>query len=157
MYVEGTSAYKLDVYKPTERKKEVRKKNVKKQKKARKVKSMLVLLFVFGVALFALARNVVVYDLHSQIEQNETELAKLVSRNEQTQLELNQIIDLNKVEEYATLVLGMQKPNTHQIIYLQDEKGDTMEKMAKVSKNHKTKGIFGVFSAAANTVKEYLN
>lgn len=162
MYVDGSSAYRLepDFLTETPKEEKVRKPrvNARQQKRARMMRrrrGVLILACLFLVSMFSVSRIVREYDLHSQIEEKTKELTILRAGNEQAEMELVQMTDLVKVEEYAIATLGMQKPQSYQVVYLEETNGDIMRKTAKTEKESKLRGLFGILSSAASGVQAY--
>lgn len=81
-----------------------------------KVYFTIVSVFLFSMAILSIyAYNT---ELKININQLTSELKEVQENNNYLQAELSKNIDLDKVQKIATTKLGMQKPGTHQIIYI---------------------------------------
>lgn len=135
----GNLAYKYD-YTEEERqqqqRKRVKKQNTQpskgKKKSARlsyaaKVASVLI---VAVSAVFMIAQYVTVHETQTALNAAISEYRFEESVTAQKAFELEQSIDLSKIEAEATSRLGMRRPEKHQIIYIDVKKNDTTIKTA---------------------------
>lgn len=135
----GNLAYKYD-YTEEERqqqqKKAIKKPNtriVKRKKKsaqlsyAAKIASVLV---VAASAVFMIMQYVAVNETRSALNAAATQYQFEESVTAQKAFELEQSIDLSKIEAEATSRLGMRRPEKHQIVYLDVKKSDRTVKTA---------------------------
>jgi cell division protein FtsL len=83
-------------------------------------------LLVCGVALLFLIlyRSSLINEKFNQVEKAKKQLANSQTLNEQIQAEIDSETDLSYIENYAKYQLGMQKPQTSQIVYINLEKTD---------------------------------
>ncbi|MCK9478624.1 MAG: septum formation initiator family protein [Firmicutes bacterium] len=152
----GSSAYKLQPA-PKPQKKSVPRKNnkVKKRTKTIKFKIIAFVICAFLVQLFLCYRWVAIYDLHSEIERLNSNLASLQRENEQTAVAVDSLVDSSKVEEYAINHLGMQKMDSNQIVYIRQTHGDSMQKVARNNYRSSKRNIFGALSSSVGGLLEY--
>lgn len=68
-------------------------------------------------------KNLKVQELKEDLEVAKSELAT-------TQIEVEEVMDVNYVEAYAKQQLGMQKPEKSQLIYINMENEESVEKMS---------------------------
>lgn len=129
----GNLAYKYD-YREPERKKQVNKdinSGAKKQKNeisyAAKVASVLV---VALSALFMIVQFIEVNEVQSTLSDVRSEYEFESALTSQKAFELEQSIDLSKIEQEATARLGMHRPERHQIVYIDVKQNDMTEKTA---------------------------
>ena len=154
MYVPNSTnnAYQLDMYveKKVDKKAEFEKKRQQKLKMARRKLSLY--MAIFFVAMFAvLFRYVRIYDLHSDIANQTAKLEEIRMENEQTKLEIENVTDKAKIQEYAENQLGLQKITSTQTVYLNPTKENYMENVAK--NGSKSSGIKGLFAGFLEYLK----
>ncbi len=153
MYVpNSSSAYQLDMY--VEQK--VDKKAEFEKKKANKIKmrkrKMALYLSVFLLALFVIiVRNVAINDLHSEITAQTEKLEDLRVENEQARLNIENMTDKTKIQEYAENELGLRRITSAQTVYLNPAKKSYMKNVA--DPNPQTSGIRGVFAGFLEYLK----
>ena len=135
----GNLAYKYDY--AEEKRQEQQKKQAKKQntaparakKKATGLSyaSRLAAVFVVAVsAVFMIVQYVTVNDTHTALNAAIKEYEFEESVTAQKAFELEQSIDLSKIETEATSRLGMRRPEKHQVIYVDVKKSDTTVRTA---------------------------
>lgn len=135
-------AYELEYYEKTE----PTQKTVTKARKRYSLKNrakfikMLNLAIVFAVAFAICFRYVQIYGQRAEINATAAKLEAMATANTQLELNIEQMVDTKSVEEYATNVLGMKKPDRYQISYIVASGEDVME-TTKVAQN---KSIFGI-------------
>lgn len=125
-YVEGSVARKLeyDVYEENNVLKA--KKKIKSDNRGRlRIISYVAVMFSLGFILmyrYALITEIS-YDL-SRLERHYTEIK---NENSRLKVSLETETDLSRVKQYAKQKLGMQEPDTHQIVYINIPKSDCTE------------------------------
>ena len=135
----GNLAYQYD-YTEEERqqyrKKAIKKPNtktVKRTKQAAKlsyVGKIASVLVVAASAVFMIMQYVTVNDTRVELNSAITQYRFEESVTAQKAFELEQSIDLSKIEAEATSRLGMRRPEKHQIVYLDVKKSDQTVKTA---------------------------
>lgn len=147
----GNLAYKYDY---TEEQHEKQKKNINRKKPAKRAKKTKKLSYAAKIASVLMVAASAVFMITQYVTVNETqsELTSAISDCEfeesvtaQKAFELEQSIDLSKVETEATSRLGMRRPEKHQIVYVDVKKSDKTVKTAKE--------VEGFASRAAGLVK----
>lgn len=129
----GNLAYKYDYNSgKTAKSKREREKTHKKNKKTDlsyggKIAMVLVVAFA---AVFMIIQYVTVNETSSDLRAAVTEYNFQKSVTAQKSFELEQSVDLSKIEAEATSRLGMQRPEAHQIVYLDVKKSDITTKTA---------------------------
>lgn len=110
---------------------------------------------------FACAAVLMVFMLISYIHLIEVSEASVALESQLSELELERtrlLIDyesafnLTSIEEYATGVLGMQKPRSDQVFYID---GSSPDKAEIISSGEKKNSILAVFDELLTSVKEY--
>jgi len=153
----SSSAYKLQpTPKPSKKVTINHKRKNKKKKKSAKFKIAAVIFSVFAIQLFLCYRWVALYDLHSEIENKNSELISLQRENEQKAIAIDRVIDSSKVEEYAVNQLGMQKIDSNQIVYIKPAHGDSMQKIVHRNSRPQKRNVFGAISVTIGGLLEYL-
>lgn len=78
-------------------------------------------------ATFMIAKFVAVNDTASEIKSLNRELESIRSYTSQKIFEMERNIDLSEVEEIATTKLGMQRPETYQMVYVDVPQDDVSD------------------------------
>jgi cell division protein FtsL len=150
MYTHGNNAYQLKT--PLAKRKKAIKKRPKKQRR-KKLSSMVTVAAAFLVAFIICGRYVQIYGLYDEIEQKTAQLDKLETENDQLVIAIDSMAESSKIEQYATEKLGLQKISSNQVVYLEPNHGDSMQKIAKNEEKSVTKSLFGIFSGASEYSK----
>lgn len=121
---------------PYQKKKSSTRKMVKEQKQTKrtlKPKVKLVLGIACGfIILFAISyQNSLINESFSKKEELKQSLAALTKENEQLKINIEKSLNLNNVEQSAKELLGMQKLNNNQKIYISLPKKDYVESQAE--------------------------
>lgn len=154
MYVNSTSnAFKLEPI--VERAKTVKYKRRYKLKSQQKFKYLVLITVAFIIACLICFRYVQIYGQNALIQQKASDLQKLEAANTQLAMNIERSIDIKSVENYATNVLGMKKPDRYQVSYIMASGEDVMEK--KEEPKQQTKSVLGIISSTFNGVLEYFN
>ena len=110
----------------TAKKKEAEVKNTKKQAKV-KTKTVFGVAIAFAV-LFAISyQNSLIAENFSQKEKLKNNLSAIEKENEQLKVNIEKSLNLSKVEQSAKEVLGMQKLDNSQKVYINLPKEDYVE------------------------------
>lgn len=130
----GNLAYKEYQYPPAKKKPQQNKADKRKHnqmlnriKNIRRICAIVVLALSAG---FMISEFVAVNETKQQVAALEKTLASAESITSQKLFELEQSVDLAKVEEEATTRLGMQRPEKYQTIYVNVKQSDVTEKTA---------------------------
>ena len=159
----GTSAYKLDRYEEYTNNAS----RVSKEKKAQSTKAslahqasvcrlliaMVVTVFVASSALVYV--NVMALRASTEIDNLEKDLALVVDKNKQKEIEINKNLDMKVIEKKAVEKLGMQKPNNSQIVYINVKKGTYSE--AVNSGAASSDGALSGVKKVLMSIKEYFS
>ena len=134
--VSGNLAYKRDYIRENQEKQQTKKPNtnaVKHKKKAHKLSYVAKIASVLTVAVsavFMIVQYVTVHETQTALNAAISEYEFEESVTAQKAFELEESIDLSKIEAEATSRLGMHRPEKHQIVYLDVKKSDTTVKTA---------------------------
>ncbi len=104
--------------------------------------AILVLALAAG---FMISQYVAVHESRSVIEELEEKLRAEEAATSQKTFELERSVNLSEIEEEATTRLGMQRPEKHQIIYI------------NVPQNDVTSTTSGEVEGFTNTLKSFLS
>lgn len=114
--------------------KKMKKQNVKKQsKKQLKPKAKLVMYMMLGFTiLFAISyQNSLITESFNQKAELKEQLSAIEKENEQLKVNIEKSLNLNNVEQSAKEMLGMQKLDNSQKIYINLPKEDYIESSTK--------------------------
>lgn len=141
-YVHGTSAYKY------EEKRVPAKKLVRKTKVKIDMFSVAGFLVVAALAFLLLGRYSQITAKNAEIEALKESYEKVNSAVVKSEYELEKSIDLKKVEEIAITKLGMQRPEKHQLVYINMKNDDYCEVRVDTPNGgflaNTTEGIWGL-------------
>lgn len=100
---------------------------IRKNNKATLVLTTLAIFAMFMIITYRYnlisEKNLKVQELKEDLEVAKSELAT-------TQIEVEEVMDVNYVEAYAKQQLGMQKPEKSQLIYINMENEESVQKMS---------------------------
>lgn len=153
MPTHGTSAYKYESV-ATQPKKTV-KKGVSKKKKASSFGRNAFSVAVFTVLAFVLLfRYACITEMSTHLAALKSEYDSVSSIAVAKEFALQQSVDLKRVEEIATGELGMQRPEKHQIVYVDMHSTDYIETANDANDGS---GFFAVISGAWEKLWEYFS
>ena len=117
------------------RKAELEKRKQNAYKKALKIERIIGVTFRVAVIFFALSflvyRYVLITELNMTANNLKAEYTALVAENQGIQNEIDSAVDLKKLQEIAATRLGMVRPSSDQIIYIENNLGDHGERVDK--------------------------
>ena len=130
----GNLAYKADI-KEISRPQKIRKINEKEKaqmiaRKATLFGILYIVVLAFS-AIFMISKFVAVYDTGQEVNSLTKQLEQKRSYTTQKIFEMEQSVDLTEVEEIATTKLGMQRPEKHQIVYVNVKQNDKTDVTAQ--------------------------
>ena len=105
-------------------------------------------MFAFSV----LCRGVMITDKASELDSLKKELSDVKAKNQELQMEIDKSLDLNRIEQLASEKLNMRRPEKYQIVYINLDRVDYVEK-AEGSKS----GAVSHASKLFNNIKSYLD
>ncbi len=148
----GNNAYQYErTYAERPTTKVVRKVRVHKRKKNNaQMRGMILLGMAIVLAFGLLFSNSQILEKRTQVSQLKKELDTVNAKIVAGQFEIERNMDLNKIEEEATVRLGMQRPTKAQTVYVNMGNCDYAESGNKVQPKREN-----VFSAIAHNVLEY--
>lgn len=107
--------------------KNTNKNNISKSNKATLVLATLIIFTMFMVITY---RYNVISEKNLQVQQLKEELEVAKSELATSEIALEQVMDVNYVESYAKQQLGMQKPEKSQLIYVNMESEESVNKVS---------------------------
>ena len=155
-YQYETSPRKLEPAEERKHKKNKRKKQIKvvkdlprqdvkisKEQRAKEIKLIAFSLVALLLLLVISYRNSQISVKFSQIQSQKQELAVLQKENEQTEVNIENSLNLSNIEEEAKTLLGMQKLTNKQTVYVTLPKKDYIESASeKVNLEDENKNWF---------------
>lgn len=97
------------------------------EQKRRHVKLTIVVIGIFALLLTISYRNSEINEKFSEVQTLKKELSTLEKENEQTQVSIQNSLNLNTIEKLAKEKLGMQKLTNKQTLYINLPKKDYVE------------------------------
>ena len=156
----GNLAYKYDYEeeRSVREKTKVKHGKVNKRKNAKKKNDLsyfgkiLSVLTLTAAAIYMIIQFVEVNETQSDLKAAMDQYSFEQSVTAQKAYELEQSIDLSKIEQEATTRLGMRRPEKHQIIYIDVKQDDTTEKTADEVEGVSNRFMSGLKSIISNIV-----
>lgn len=134
-------------------KKDNKKKQAKKQLKP-KVKLVMCMVLAFST-LFAISyRNSLITESFNKKEDLKESLSAIEKENEQLKINIEKSLNLNNVEQSAKEMLGMQKLNNNQKVYINLPKKDYIESGAEEIKIDDSSNFW---NKIVNAIKNIMN
>lgn len=127
----------------------------KRPKNKRKLKNLLMIIFVGSVSIMLLFRYSIIYQQSITLDKMEERVKYTENLNQQLKVKIASMSDPARIEKIAKDKLGMQEPANNQIVYINVRKNDATVKSNKVAhdtddKNNNNMNIFmkilGIFN-----------
>ena len=152
-YQYETSPRKLQ---PEYDRKPKKKKKVTNNKKTKQVTTKLIIYILLGfVVLLAIGyQNSLITESFNAKEQLKKDLSSIQKENEQLKVNIENGLNLNNIEQSAKELLGMQKLDNSQKIYVNLPKKDYVESPKEDVKEDED---YSVWDKISNGIKELLN
>lgn len=109
-----------------------------------------------AAAIFMIVQFVEVNETLSDLRSMQSQYAFEESVTAQKSFELEQSIDLSKIEEEATGRLGMKRPDSHQIVYVDVKQDDITEKTADEVEGFGNR-VSKMFSSLISNIVEFFS
>ena len=135
----SSSAYSFEYYGDVKPKKETKQKaeTIKNNSPQwSRTKIIVWICFIFVAVGIVGVRSASLSGERNEINQKENEFNQLKMENEQKRAEIENSIDMGRIEEYAENELGMIKANNSDIVYINPTHEDNMEKVSKTTKEN---------------------
>lgn len=107
--------------------KEVSKEKIKPKSKLSLVVSLGI---VFTLCILMSLRYNIISEKNLELQRLRTEQTKINSELATTEIQVDKVIDKDKVESYAKQQLGMQKPEKNQMIYISTDSGISVNEIS---------------------------
>ncbi|MEG1441523.1 MAG: hypothetical protein RSC29_02560 [Oscillospiraceae bacterium] len=127
----------------TENKKLVKKAEKAKQGNKHMLRTAAIIALVFGLCFTLLYRYSMILEANEMARNLESEYNKIVSQNQYIQTKIGKSIETATLENIAINQLGMVKPDTAQVIYVDMNMGDKSEPI-EVAKNSESTAVMGM-------------
>ncbi len=151
----GNLAYKYENIREEADKKDKRKRTAPKGSKKKNKRNDISYGGKIAMVLVVAASAVFMIIQYVTVNETQTDLAAAIAEYEfqesvtaQKSFELEQSVDLSKIEAEATSRLGMQRPESHQIVYLDVKKSDVTVRTAG-----EVEGFANRFGNLMNSIK----
>lgn len=127
----------------------------KRPKNKRKLKNLLMIIFIGSVSIMLLFRYSIIYQQSITLDKMEEKIKYTENLNQQLKIKIASMSDPVRIEKIAKEKLGMQEPADNQIVYINVGKNDTTVKRSNVAhatndKNNQNISIFikilGIFN-----------
>ncbi len=129
--ITGNLAYKLDYEAQRVRKPVRTAKTQQSRRQAAKRLNLAVLLFyvaiICAMAFCLIGREVKIYAQNAELAESRTELLNLQAKTKEKMMEAEAALDLKQIEADAVATYNMQRPETHQVVYVDLKKDDYVE------------------------------
>lgn len=128
----GNLAYKPSTSQNKNQKEDTERKKREKELAQMRARKATIFRILYSVtlafsAIFMISKFVAVYDTEQEIKALTKNLEQKQSYTSQKIFEMEQSVDLTEVEKIASTELGMQRPEKHQIIYVDVKTNDVTE------------------------------
>ena len=141
-------------YNPAKSQPKIRIKTVPKAKA--KVKYNYAVVIRIGIiTLFAFAvlfRGVMINEKTAELSEMKAQLEDIEAKNQKLQVDIEQSLDLNRIEKLASGRLNMRRPEKYQIVYINLDRVDYVEKINE-EKNPAVNATARLFSS----IRSYLD
>jgi cell division protein FtsL len=125
--------------------KKTSKEDLKKQKNLEfktKFSMCIKCVLLFAILFLILFRNSQISESFSKIQSLKTDITALQKENDQLEISIQNSLNLNKIEQSAKELLGMQKLTSKQIVYITLPKKDYVEHRTEEVIVEEEKGFF---------------
>lgn len=155
----GNLAYKYDyIQRKTNRRTAKQNIAINKSKKVKPISyaaKIAAVMIVAVSAIFMITQFVEVNDTLSALQTAQEQYDFEESVTSQKSFELEQSIDLSKIEQEATNRLGMHRPEQHQVVYIDVPQDDVTEKTAGEVEGFKNRFSAAVRSIISNIIDRF--
>ena len=111
---------------------------------------------VFLLCFLMIYRYAVILETNDEIKKLSEECAAIEAANQSIQSKIDRGLELGALEEYATTQLGMIRPDSSQIFYIDMRLGDTAQTAGnegEEAENHALQGTPGALVHAIQVLK----
>ena len=106
---------------------------------------------VFLLCCLMIYRYAVILEANDTISKMTQQIAEIESSNQALQFKIDRGLELGALEEYATTELGMMRPDSSQVFYIDMQLGDEAES-SEIENNEET-ALKGTPGALVNAIK----
>ncbi len=127
LYANASSAYDMPLTYPERRARPSKSSAIERNRKSSPYKArvnknasrvFVFVAFLAALCFFVIYRQTVILESNQEIKRLEKEYTALLSSNQAMQSEIDMWLEMGEVEKYAREELGMIKPETNQIFYI---------------------------------------
>jgi len=155
-YIHGATARKFSSNIHEKEKNDILKTKKKKKNNINiKIKIIIGILVIFVMFIIAMYRYTLITELNYNLVNLNSQYEKIKNQNSIYRIKIEQETDLPRIKEIAEQKLNMQKPNKHQIIYVNIQKKD----FTKVSNNNISEEVANknLFVGAYEKMTNFIN
>ena len=106
---------------------------------------------VFLLCFLMIYRYAVILKANDTISKMTQQVAEIESNNQAIQFKIDRGLELGALEEYATTELGMMRPDSSQVFYIDMQLGD--ETASSTAENHEETALKGTPGALVHAIK----
>lgn len=114
----------------------------KKPRKNKKLKNLMLIVFVGFLSFTVLFRYALIYQKSVALSKMEAKVSEIENLNQQLEVKIASMKDLQRIEDIAKNQLGMVVPEKGQIVYMSIGKTNEVAQK-KTDDNNKNKTFFG--------------
>ncbi|WP_434630535.1 cell division protein FtsL [Thermoanaerobacterium thermosaccharolyticum] len=114
----------------------------KKPRKNKKLKNLMLIVFVGFLSFTVLFRYALIYQKSVALSNMEAKVSEIEKLNQQLEVKIASMTDLQRIEDIAKNQLGMVEPENGQIVYMSIGKTNEVAQK-KTDDNNKNKTFFG--------------
>ncbi|WKV09385.1 cell division protein FtsL [Thermoanaerobacterium sp. CMT5567-10] len=114
----------------------------KKPRKNKKLKNLMLIVFIGFLSLTVLFRYALIYQKSVALSKMEAKVSEIENLNQQLEVKIASMKDLQRIEDIAKNQLGMVVPEKGQIVYMSIGKTNEVAQK-KTDDNNKNKTFFG--------------
>lgn len=114
----------------------------KKPRKNKKLKNLMLIVFVGFLSFTVLFRYALIYQKSVALSKMEAKVSEIENLNQQLEVKIASMKDLQRIEDIAKNQLGMVVPEKGQIVYMSIGKTNEVAQK-KTDDNNKNKNFFG--------------
>jgi len=114
----------------------------KKPRKNKKLKNLMLIVFVGFLSFTVLFRYALIYQKSVALSNMEAKVSEIEKLNQQLEVKIASMTDLQRIENIAKNQLGMVEPENGQIVYMSIGKTNEVAQK-KTDDNNKNKTFFG--------------
>ena len=117
------------------------------------LKTFTRILLVVGLCMLMLYRYAAILECSNQIDDLEKQISSIEARNQSLQAKIDRGLELSALEEYATEQLGMIRPDSSQMFYIDMQLSDVAQNADEVISSESSPALQGVPGALVHALR----